>query len=155
MKVYRLAHTDLAHEAIAPSPAEGRWNEASYPVLYTSDHSALAALEVLYYWDDYVSMDGYYLYELEIPESVEDAPSDINHHDLQQTRDFGTSWLIAKTALALRVRSVCTPIGFNYVLNGKHPAYSQIRVTQQHLYDYDPRIQKLIAEAKKSKRSKG
>ena len=164
MKVYRLAHTDLAHEAIAPSPAQGRWNEVSYPALYTSEHSALAALEMLNYWDDYISMNGYYytvkqmlipifrlklhtwprmqvsglilrcnyVYEIDILDEVEDAPSGINHHDLQQTRDFGTRWLIAKTALALRVRSVCTPIGFNYVLNGKHTAYSLIRVTQQH-----------------------
>lgn len=155
MKVYRLAHTDLAHEAITPSAAQGRWNEESYPALYTSEHSALAALEVLNYWDDYISMDGYYVYELDIPDDIEDAPSDIDHHDLQQTRLFGTRWLIGKKALALRVRSVCTPIGFNYVLNGKHPAYSQIRVTQQHPHDYDLRIQRLISEAKKSKRRKG
>jgi RES domain-containing protein len=155
VKVYRLAHTDLAHEAITPSKAQGRWNAESHPVLYTSDHPALAALEVLNYWDDYVSMRGYYLYELEIPDLMDDAPLEVNHHDGQQTRAYGTNWIKRKSNLTLRVRSVCTPIGFNYVLNGKHPAYSQIKLTQQHAYEFDPRIQKLISEAKKLKRGNG
>src|SRR5690606_13525917 len=59
---YRLAFTDSLTRAFRPRGAEARWNSEGVPVIYTAEHPALAALEILNAWQQYSDLTGYSLY---------------------------------------------------------------------------------------------
>ena len=59
---YRLAFTDSITTAFRPRGAPGRWNSKGTVVVYTAEHPALAALEMLTAWDVYADFGRYHLY---------------------------------------------------------------------------------------------
>lgn len=119
---------------------------------YAAEHIGLAALELLTYWANYPSMQGYdhYTYPLE-EKDIEEALVTHPHchpHDKRQTRALGDTWVLQQRTLALRVPSVVLPGSFNYVVNPNHPRYESGLVRHVGPFQYDQRIEALIQAAK-------
>lgn len=152
---YRLAH-ELAlaenPDPFKPALTENRWNSAGVQVAYTSEHPALAALELLTYWGNYPSMRGYHLFTFTFaPDEVEDAlkrQADIDPVEKSQTRRYGDAWVREARSLVLRVPSVVVPMSFNYLINPNHPRYDPRAVTAHGPFVYDKRIAELIERTK-------
>ena len=128
-------------------------------MVYTSEHPALAALEMLAAWDDYQDFGSYHLYRCRFHDDfVEDATADVLNgevavRDREATRAHGDAWVTGRRSVALRVPSVVSPASYNYLLNPDHPAFEE-GVSREALgpYSYDERLLTLLERAKGSKR---
>ncbi len=154
MIAYRLVHR-LALEATGGQPlvtrgASGRWNSRSVLITYLAEHPALAALEVLNYAGVYRNLQGYILFEVEIPESaIVAAPENLDVRDLAQTRPYGDAWVRAGTSLALRVPSVAAPRSHNVLLNQRHALLGTLQPEEIGPFVFDTRITALIRPSEK------
>ena len=116
---------------------------------YTSEHLALAALELLNYWNSYPNMNGYLIFSADIMESaVEDLPGTVDPHDYQQTRPYGDTWVQEQRSLVLRVPSVVLPMSFNYLINPRHPQMSSFTYTNDGDFTFDRRVNTLLELAR-------
>lgn len=153
---YRLAFTDSITTAFRPRGTFGRWNSKGTIVIYTAEHPALAALEMLTAWDDYQDFRRYHLYRCEIDEdAVHDAIPDlrvdsIDIHDKQATQQYGDAWTRARRSVALRVPSVVSAASYNYLLDPDHPDF-ETSVRRHHVgpYQYDARLLDLLERAER------
>ena len=157
IRIYRLVH-ELAlarsPHPFQPVASENCWNSADTQIAYGSEHLALSALELLTYWGYYPTMYGYQLFIIEIgAEKVEDVLAKrpaIDPHSYSQTRDYGDAWAEEQRSLTLKVPSVILPLSYNYLINPKHPDFSPEMVVSFGAFEYDVRIAKLIAQAKRN-----
>ena len=148
MRLYRLSFGNDLKKAFTATGAYGRWNHKGSLALYLSEHPALAALEILNYWQVYSDFRNYYLFSLEISKrDLEEAS--IPPTSLESSRDYGTAWLKDKSALALKVSSVVSPEAYNYVINPNHPRFELVKPALVSAFNYDERILELIKKAKK------
>lgn len=150
---YRLAFTDSITSAFRPRGAAGRWNSKGVAVVYTSEHPALAALELLTSWADYEDFSRYYLYRCEFSrEAVLDkAAAKGAVGDRDATRALGDSWAADKDSVALRVPSVVAPASYNYLLNPDHPGFDKsVKRETVGPFRYDPRLVSLLERARKN-----
>lgn len=91
-------------------------------MVYTAEHPALAALEILNGWEVYANLSGYLLYRCTFgAAAVLDAPPDLNVDDRAATRAFGDAWVRGRASVALRVRSAAVVAAYNYLLNPDTP----------------------------------
>ena len=149
---YRLAFTDSLMSAFRPRGAPARWNSKGVVIVYTSEHVALSALEILHGWETYPTLKGYHLFSSTFSEElIATAPQDVDLEDRDATRTYGDAWVESRNSLALRVASVVVPRSFNYLLNPNHPAFHDA-VELQHLgpFAFDSRVEKLVEAAKRS-----
>ena len=149
MKVYRLAFTNSLSAAFRPRGAPGRWNSEGVVVVYTAEHAALAALEILAGWEVYASLQGYSLYRCTFDEALlEDALDDLDARDRAQTRAYGDAWVREARSVALRVPSVVAPESFNMLLNPDHPDFRQVEAEPLGPFSFEERIAALVERAK-------
>lgn len=150
---YRLAFTDSLMTAFKPRGAPARWNNEGVVMAYTSEHPALAAFEILNYWEEYSSLDGYSLFsstfETSLANELEIQPEGLL--DLDTTRTKGDDWIASRSSVALRVPSVVIPLSYNYLLNPNHPDfYAGVRLEAHGSLAFDARVRKLITLVKKT-----
>lgn len=118
-------------------------------VVYTAEHAALAALEILAGWEVYASLQGYSLYRCTFDEALlEDASGDIDITDRTRTRAYGDAWVREGRSVALRVPSVVAPESFNVLLNPDHPAFRQVELKALGLFSFEERIAALVERVK-------
>ena len=83
-------------------------------MVYTAEHPALAALEILNGWEVYASLSGYYLYRCTFGAAgVLETPADLDVRDRAAARAFGDAWVQARASVALKVPSVAVPDAYN------------------------------------------
>lgn len=150
---YRLAHTDSLMSAFKPRGAPARWNSDGVVMVYTSAHLALAALEILNYWEEYSSLNGYFAYASHFDESLvqtatlerEDAL------DKSKARAYGDHWIASRSSVVLRVPSVTIQTGMNYLLNSNHPDFYQaVKLEALGSFSFDARVTALLTQAKRT-----
>lgn len=146
--MHRIALNRNPHPFV-PAPAQARWNSSGVRVAYTSEHPALAALELLGYWNNYPRMQGYRLFSANLPnEDMEEADASVDPHDSAQTRPYGDAWVREARSLALRVPSVVVPLSFNVLINPAHRRFSALTYTDHGEFEYDERVNALLGAAK-------
>jgi RES domain-containing protein len=136
--------------AFRPRGAAARWNSEGTVVVYTAEHPALAALEILNGWEMYARLSGYHLYRCAFDAAgVLETPPDLDVRDQEATRAFGDAWVQARGSLALKVPSVAVPDAYNYLLNPNHPDFAD-QVTLEPLGPFaeGTRVEKLVRDAK-------
>jgi RES domain-containing protein len=121
----------------------GRWNQPGTPVIYASEDTVLAALEVILHHggipEDYVAIkigipDDLEIGTLSIAEGWPDLVPEI------VTAEQGTAWVTGCLQAVLRVPSVTMSVsGYNYVLNPAHPDFGRISFSFEPLR-VDPRL---------------
>ena len=152
MEFFRVSKKAFAAELTGEGARRvgGRWNPAGMPVIYTAEHSSLAALEFLAHIDRSSFPAGLQLATITIPDNVTiyspaqaDLPPDWDARPQGVlTVAFGRKWLETATSSVLRVPSIMLPyrMGWNYILNPLHPELAGRMTVTVIDWDVDPRI---------------
>lgn len=147
MRVWRLARR--AHSALDGAGARregGRWNSPGRPLVYSSSHLSLAALEVLVHFDVDEVPEDLLAFAIEIPDAL--ATEQVTPDTLPigwtrqefATRAFGDEWLASARTPVLVVPSAVIPEETNVLVNPAHPATRGVVVVSRRRFAYDPRL---------------
>ena len=111
----------------------GRWNSKGVYMLYTSENSSLAFLEILVHFDEGEIPPKLYSVEMEIPNNapvytVPDAEYNKAWLKLSmlENQKQGDRWMEEKKFLGIKVRSSINPVEYNYLLNPLYPRYHNL-----------------------------
>lgn len=129
----------------------GRWNSAGRPLVYTAEHAALAAMEILVHVHvEQLLKAAYVLIEATFGDDLVDVipaaklPKDWDANPVPASvQQFGDNRLAAPGSRpVLRIPSAVIPAGWNYLLNPLHPRFSEIRTGKPQPFKFDPRLKK-------------
>ena len=126
----------------------GRWNSRRKRVVYTAESLSLATLEIVVHFDAAQVRAGYsfatarfsekqvlFVEDLaELPKNWRDSPAPL------QVQDIGDAWVQSASSLVLRVPTTLLPIGFNYLINVKHPDFSKLKIGESRPLSLDERL---------------
>jgi RES domain-containing protein len=119
----------------------GRWNKAGTPLVYTCSSIALCVLETLVHTRSRKALEGrFVLFEVELPPDLAtetELPGDL--HQRQNTQEIGDQWIKKARYAVLRVPSIITGEP-NYLLNPNHSDYSNIKIGEPHIFNFDSRL---------------
>ena len=145
MRVWRLCREPFAElDGKGAELKGGRWNSPGRPVVYASRYLSLAISEVLVHLEvdleelpeDYVSV------ELQVPDDlkVDVLETNIDIHNLIETRAQGDSWLRSAQKVAFEVPSTVVPKERNLCLNPVHVEFETIKTVEIASFRFDPRL---------------
>ncbi|MBC7848903.1 MAG: RES family NAD+ phosphorylase [Chitinophagaceae bacterium] len=151
MFVYRIAKTrDRATDLSGTGAfkAGGRWNSEGKFALYTSEHQALALLELLVHVDESDLPPELFIITLEIlnPSLIleiadADLPRDWRMPDNLNLKGMGDSLLANRRYVGFRARSAVIPQEYNVVLNPTHPQFNNVvKLVRTEELDVDQRL---------------
>jgi RES domain-containing protein len=150
VRLWRISDfADLNGEGGRLAPA--RWNSTGRPLVYLSEHPALALLEALVHIeaDPDDLPDAYRLIEAEAPDTIAADtidPAELARtapdwrSDLATTRALGDAWLSARPTALLRVPSAILPKSTNILLNPAHADAAGVRMVEIIRPAYDRRL---------------
>ena len=126
----------------------GRWNTPGTPVVYTSGTLSLAALEYLVHVDSDILPDGLVSIRATIPDGLKIEAISASHLPLEwkdkiipvSLQQLGTDWVTNAKSAVLKVPSVVIEHEWNYVLNPRHPEFSQIIWDAAAVFSLDQRL---------------
>ncbi|MBU1095189.1 MAG: RES domain-containing protein [Bacteroidetes bacterium] len=152
MKVFRIAKCYFIDD-LTGKGAElygGRWNKKGIPLIYTSESRSLASLEFLVH----TAMSSIPLNLCVATIEIAGKPqiTEINEKELPlnwkeypaplDVINLGTSWILSKQSLLLRVPSVIVKDEFNYLINPLHGDINKVTVKTRTNYSFDIRLLK-------------
>lgn len=147
MQVYRIAKRRHAQDISGTGSAlfPGRWNVKGTPVLYTGENPEIALLEAIVHVPPLL-IPTFDLLTLEIPDSIlrwtaGDLPSNWSQYPAPTIlSEMGQQWIREGETLALQVPSCIVQTAHNFILNCRHPQYSEVKILDQKKFDLDPRL---------------
>jgi len=152
MIVYRIANSKYSADLSGggAEKAGGRWNSKGFPVLYTSQSRALAAMELAVHIPFGLLPANYKIISLYIPESF--SIFEIDQSSLPEnwkqypfsaaTQKIGNEWLQSSAHPVCRVPSVIIEDEFNFLINPLHSAFYQVKILDSRAFEFDLRLQK-------------
>ena len=128
----------------------GRWNNEGTYVLYTSENSALAFLEILVHVDFSELPQKMFIIAIEINSKskiieIKDKalPADWRIPENIELKTIGDRIISENKYLAIKARSAVFPTQYNYILNPNHPEFSKsVKVIGVQELEIDPRLRK-------------
>ena len=134
----------------------GRWNSAGVPVVYASEHLAMAAQEMFIHLPRPLPKDSHYVkfrigFEgLRVTRLVtSDLPRDWRAEPLSgSTQKLGDVWVLAARTAILAVPSALYPEETNFVFNPLHPDFKKIKIAPPEAFAFDPRMARLVEPGK-------
>lgn len=147
MEVFRITKAKYTGQLYA-SGLEGRWNQKGEEVIYAAHSRSLACLENLVHKSGlggsvtYRTMVIYIPDELPIQQiNLKELPEGWNEISLNKVcQQLGSRWYAAKDAAVLKVPSAVIPTESNYVINTRHPHFSQIKLIESVPFFFDRRL---------------
>ena len=132
-------------DATGSKLAPGRWNTASSPMLYASEHYSTAMLEKLVHGSGQIP-PGQHLITITIPNGV--SYDVVTPHSLpgwddiscRASRAHGEAWQQEKRSLLLVVPSVVARAERNFLLNPDHPEFRQVTASMHEPVAWDLRL---------------
>ncbi len=123
----------------------GRWNGRGVPVAYTAGSRSLALLEVLVHLGEPLLLKPYLLIAATFGsgavETVDDVPEDWRSYPApRSTQRLGDVWVREARSPVLRVPSVVVPAEWNYIINPRHPSFSDLEIGVPEMLDVDERL---------------
>jgi RES domain-containing protein len=123
----------------------GRWNPPGDLVVYTADTMALAALETLVHLDGDFDLADFSLLPCTFARSIvtEFDARTLPHGwtwNASVTQAIGHDWITGAKTAVLRVPTAVVPLGWNYLINPRHPDFAKIRVGTAVPFLFDPRL---------------
>ena len=151
MRVWRIcpqAYVASALTGVGGLYAGGRWHHKGYPIVYTSATPSLAALEALVHVDPALAPSDVRLLEIDVPQalSIETCEPDAIVSEWRiypapaELQDFGTKWLSSLRSAVLRVPAAVMPVEANYLLNPRHPRFTEISIVRDLPFSFDSRL---------------
>jgi RES domain-containing protein len=111
----------------------GRWNSKGVAVVYVAQSQSLAALEMLAHLDSgdllryYVAIPVSFDSRLVVDVDVSTLPKNWKSYPAPRSlRAIGDAWVSSRKSLALRAPSVLVPSESNFLLNPRHPEYTNL-----------------------------
>jgi len=136
MLVYRIVKLKIRTTDLTGTGAYnegGRWNSEGVYALYTSEHSALAMLEVLVHVDEGELPPDMFIMTIEIADDApiytvpdEELPTDWRVPENIALKEMGDKLFMDKEYLGIKARSAVMPDAYNYILNPLFPGYYDI-----------------------------
>ena len=136
MIAYRIVKTKKATTDLSGTGAHtfgGRWNNKGTYMIYTSENSSLAFLEVLVHQDQSEFPSDLYIMELSFPDDapiliLPDKSYPSNWRQLENThcKQSGDEWMSSLQFLAIKVKSAVNPSEYNYLLNPLFPGFHEM-----------------------------
>jgi RES domain-containing protein len=148
--VWRLGR--VVHDPLSGDGARrvgGRWNPRGVPMVYSSAHLSLAALETLVHTDPELLPDDLVAVQIEVPASVlievwEAGTLPPNWRAVppaSSTQRLGAAWAEDRArAGVLSVPSAIIPGERNLLLNPAHPDAARWRVVSVEAFAFDARL---------------
>ena len=127
----------------------GRWHRKGNLVVYTSEHASLAAWEKIVHLANFENLpNDLFLVKIEIPDNIEiqtvPQMTMIEGWDsfpyINETLNYGTSFLRKNEHLALKVPSAIVPDEYNVILNPLHPDIHRCKTISTVPFIFDKRI---------------
>ena len=150
MKLFRISREKYIRDLSGEGTRliGGRWNQKGIPVIYSSTHESLAALEVLVHSPISKLPDDLHLAVLNFPDKG--SVRSINRELLPERwwdypapsslKAIGAEWSNAKKHIALRVPSAVISNEFNMLLNPLHKDSNSISIDEIRPFSFDPRL---------------
>ncbi|WP_192820668.1 RES family NAD+ phosphorylase [Rufibacter sp. LB8] len=128
--------------------AGGRWNSKGTALLYTCESRALCTTEIAVHTPLGIVPDDYWLITLEIPDTLPlqvlppaQLPPDWNKFPHpNSTQLLGDAFVRAGEFVVLQVPSAVVHGDHNYLLNPRHPAFSQVKFLNAEPFPFDERL---------------
>ena len=145
-RIVKTRHVAAAFTGDGARLHGGRWNAPGVPVVYTSGSQALAALELLVHLNPPVTFSLAAIpveFDASLIARIDRGklPADWRAEPVPaSTRALGDEWVRSGAAAVLEVPSVIIPAESNYVLNPRHPHFSQVRVGAAEAFVFDARL---------------
>lgn len=147
MVIFRITLAIHAGNLHAPGLA-GRWNPEGTFVIYASSSRSLACLENIVHRSSAQLGLRFRCMIIGFPDALPVETADIraignNWFDQKSFRAcqaVGDAWLRSGRTCILRVPSAVIRAEDNYVINAKHPDFSQIRITGTEEFLFDSRL---------------
>jgi RES domain-containing protein len=151
MRLYRLVREKYLDGTLSGEGARrggGRWNNKGISMVYTSEHPALALLEMrAHIVSPATPPIDYHMVVIDCPESsiltlsVADLPQNWDSTPIgPKTTEIGDQFIGENEFLVLRVPSAVLQIGNNFLLNPKHALMKEVSVIQSYVQKFDPRL---------------
>jgi RES domain-containing protein len=148
MRLWRLARRPYrALDGEGARLAGGRWNSAGTPLVYTSVHLSLAALELLVHVDPDELPEDLVALEIEVPDgmpaesvAMDELPSDWREPGHLHCVALGDEWARRGQSAILRVPSVVIPSEQNWLVNPRHPDAARLVVRRFEPFSFDERL---------------
>lgn len=150
MRIYRISKEKYKNDlsGIGAEKYGGRWNSKGVRMLYTSDSSALAKLEVAVHISLHRIPKNYFLTVIEIPDAsiliydttLLKGKKWKNDPPIKFTQSEGDAFVRANVGLALKVPSTVVEGDFNYLINPGHPDAKNISILTSERFEFDMRL---------------
>lgn len=150
MIVYRLSRSRFAKDLSGKGAelAGGRWNSKGTAMLYTSDSIALCTVEVAVHMPLGIVPLDYQLIQLELPDDIPIAelPESELPKDWQTfphsnaTQQIGDAFIQEQETMVLKVPSAAVQGTYNYLINPRHPQFSQLTIVAVTPFEFDKRL---------------
>lgn len=151
---WRITRKKYVKEAFSGKGAKtygGRWNPVGFPMVYLAQSLSLAILELIVHLEDDSDISGFVAIPVTFDSAlVQVAPSTqlpanwLNLPVSEQSQNFGKQWLEANQNLVLQVPSSVVPGENNFLINPRHPQFSQLKIGPPQPLHIDQRITRTI-----------
>lgn len=146
-RIIRRKFAKLAFTGEGARRFGGRWNSPGYPVVYTAESLALAALEILVHVDSNKLLQGF----LAIPVTIDSQlitrvdqsalPNNWRAYPSSKaTRAIGDTWISQGPLPVLQVPSAVIPAEHNFLLNPSHKDFEKLRIGKPQRFRFDLRL---------------
>ena len=152
MIVYRITKKEyLSLDGRGGLFGPGRWHRKGNLVVFISEHASLAAWEKIVHLANFENLPNELLLgKIEMPDNIEiqTVPNMIliegwdSFPYINETLNYGTSFLRKNKHLALKVPSAIVPDEFNVLLNPLHPDIHRCKMISTVPFIFDKRIPK-------------
>jgi len=154
MQVWRICGQKFAADAFSgegPRLFSGRWNPKGVPMVYTSAHLSLAAMEVFVHLEIRTEPDDLMAVSAVLPvheptlllqgeKLVKELPSNWRSLENAILQRIGANWVNTRTSLALMVPSAVIDSEWNVLINPQHPDAARIEIGKPKPFRFDPRM---------------
>jgi RES domain-containing protein len=142
MRLWRIANAQHASlDGKGGMYVSGRWHSQGRPIIYTAEHPALAALEVLVHMDmQLADLLDYVLLEIDAPDNIDVEELNCDPADTAKCREMGDNWLAGGSTALCRVPSIVVPKSSNVLINPSHVQAGTVKVVDQVPFEFDGRL---------------
>ncbi len=150
IKLYRICATEHINDLSGTGARiyGGRWNNAGYPIVYSSGSRSLAALEFLVHVPMALAPDNLSIAEIIITDNVKreaittsELPSNWRGYPApEQLANIGTKWLKSKSSLLLDIPSAVVDKELNTLINPLHPDMQHVDLAKVENFYFDSRL---------------
>lgn len=152
MKLFRIAASEYVDDLTGTGAKlyGGRWNLKGTPLIYCSENTSLAILEILVHFDGLTVPQNLDLLQLDLDESHIYNFSIAKFNKIRKSKDAeyqfkkaGQQWIKSGKSLALKVPSIITTNEFNILINPKHRNFKKLKKRKKGKLELDERLFKI------------